>query len=176
MAAPTTIGIDPIAVQEQMNSNVKSLNSTSTFDSILNTASYASGVFGPVAAESVYATSGSDSSAASIVTAAVNAASGGTASYLTSSTYGSGYSSSSLGTSGSTNYLTGGSSALYSDSGDTSVSGNVEDIMNESYANQAYLIAVQSEMGNISTQTNAISNAINVKTSTERQVISNWKS
>lgn len=171
MAAPTTLGIDPIAVQEQVSNNTKSASSTSAFDSILNTASYTAGVFGPVAVESVYAAQGSEP--ASIVSAAVNAASGSTSS-LSSTSYLSSSSSSDY-SSGSTNYLTGGySSAMYAGE-DTAMSSDVESVLSDSYSNQAYLIAVQSELGNISTQTNAITNVIQQKFNTDRTIIQNWK-
>lgn len=169
MAAPTTLGIDPIAVQEQVSNNAKSASSTSAFDSILNTASYTAGVFGPVAVESVYAAQGSEP--ASIVSAAVNAASGSTSSLSSTS-----YLSSSSGdySSGSSNYLTGGySSSAYSTT--DSMSSDVESVLSDSYSNQAYLIAVQSELGNISTQTNAITNVIQQKFNTDRTIIQNWK-
>lgn len=169
MAAPTTLGIDPVAVQEQVSNNAKSANSTSAFDSILNTASYTAGVFGPVAVESVYAAQGSEP--ASIVSAAVNAASGSTSSLSSTS-----YLSSSSGdySSGSSNYLTGGySSSAYSTT--DSMSSDVESVLSDSYSNQAYLIAVQSELGNISTQTNAITNVIQQKFNTDRTIIQNWK-
>lgn len=169
MAAPTTLAIDPVAVQEQASNNAKAASSTSAFDSILNTASYTAGVFGPVAVESVYAAQGSEP--ASIVSAAVNAASGST-SYLSTGSYSSSLSSDY--SSGSTNYLTGGySSSAYSTT--DSMSTDVEDILSDSYSNQAYLIAVQSELGNISTQTNAITNVIQQKFNTDRTIIQNWK-
>lgn len=169
MAAPTTLGIDPIAVQEQVQNNYNNANQPSTFDSILNTTSYLASVGGPVAVESVYATSGSEP--ASIVAAAVNASANpySSASLSTSG----GYSSSSLGSSGSTNYLTGGysSSAYATDD----ASSSVEDILSQSYTNQAYLIAVQGEMGNIQTTTTSISNALNVKHSAMKSVINNFR-
>lgn len=169
MAAPTTLAIDPIAVQEQTQNNATNASGTSTFDSILNTSQYLASAFGPVATESVYAASGSEP--ASIVNAAVNAASnpyGASSSYLSTS-------SSSLGSSGSTNYLTGGYSGSSYSSSDSSMSTNVEDILSQSYTNQAYLIAVQGEMGNIQTTTTSISNALNVKDSAMKSVINNFR-
>ena len=165
MAAPTTLGIDSQAVQEQV-SNSSNSSGTSAFDSILNTASYASGVFGPVAVESVYAASGSEP--ASIVSAAVNASSGG----LSSTSY---LSSGSLGSSGSESYVTGGYTSSAYGTDDSTASANVEDILSQSYTNQAYLIAVQGEMGNIQTTTTSISNALNVKHSAMKSVINNFR-
>lgn len=170
MTAPTTLGIDPIAVQEQARNNYNSATQPSTFDSILNTTSYLSSALGPVAVESVYAASGSQP--ASIVAAAVNAS----ANPYSSASLSTGYSSSGIGTSGSSNYVTGGyTGSAYADTGSTEMSSNVEDILSQSYTNQAYLIAVQGEMGNIQTTTTSISNALNVKHSAMKSVINNFR-
>lgn len=164
MAAPTVLGIDTGAVQQQVYNSQMS-GSGDAFDSILATSQYAAGVFSPVAA--AYG----DTQSGAIVSAAVNAAAG--ASYLSGGTYGS-YSSS-LGSAGATNYLTGGAAYSTTGSDSTDMAANMESIMNESYMNQSMLIAFQSEMGSLQTQTTSVSNALNVKHSAMRSVINNFR-
>ena len=175
MAAPTVLNtIDVNAAQEQARSSYNAKSSGSSFDNVLNTASYAAGVFGPVATESVFAATG-NMQTTSIVSAAMNATAGGG--------YGMsplGMRAGTMGGVGATNYLTGGSTAgmgmsAGAGAGAGGPGGNVEDIINQSYMNQSYLLAVQSELGNIQTQTTSLSNALNVKDGAMRSVINNFR-
>ena len=167
MAAPTALSaIDPQAASYQANSSMNSTYGTSTFDKVLGGISYGAGLFGPAVAEGVYAGTGNYQSA-SIVSAAFNAAAGGSGMSGTMGLSTSG----SLGTTGAGNYLSGGSTAYST----TSTGTNVDSIIDQSYANQTYLLAVQSELGMIQTQTTSLSNAINVKDSAMRSVINNFR-
>lgn len=173
MAAPTVLTtIDVNAAKQQAQSSFQSKSGPSSFDSVLNTASYAAGVMGPVATESVFAATG-NMQTTSIVSAAMNATAGGG--------YGSplGLQTGTMGGIGGANYLTGGAgvgmgmSTTGGAAGGTG--GNVESIINQSYMNQSYLLAVQAELGNIQTQTTSLSNALNVKDGAMRSVINNFR-
>lgn len=173
MSAPTVLTtIDVNAAKQQASASYQSKTGPSTFDSVLNTASYAAGVMGPVATESVFAATG-NMQTTSIVSAAMNATAGGG--------YGSplGLQAGAMGGIGGTNYLTGGAGPAFSGlpggSAGGGASGNVESIINQSYMNQSYLLAVQAELGNIQTQTTSLSNALNVKDGAMRSVINNFR-
>ena len=168
MAGITTLGVDTVALKESVTN--KSLNSTSgsAFDKTLNTVGYLNGAVGPAAVEWTNYSKGEN--AASIVSAAVN---GSPMSLTTGSTTFSG----SIGTTGSENYVTGGASMM-STTGTTGTTGtatDVQSVISESYANQTYLLAVQSELGQIQTQTNALSQVISAKFSTNSKIIQNFR-
>lgn len=172
MAAPTVLTtIDVNAAKQQAQSSYQSKAGPSTFDSVLNTASYTAGVFGPVATESVFAATG-DMRATSIVSAAMNASAGGGQGLSPLGMRGG-----AMGGIGGTNYLTGGSPVgMFASGGEAGgAAGNVESIINQSYMNQSYLLAVQAELGNIQTQTTSLSNALNVKDGAMRSVINNFR-
>lgn len=173
MASVTTLGVDTVALKESVTNKNISSSTTSSFDKTLNTVGYLTNTMGPAVVESVYASKGSN--AASIVSAAVNA----TPMALTTSSSTSALSSStgsyygSLSTSGSENYLTGGTSLYSTDSSSSSTTTDVQGLISESYANQTYLLAVQTELGQIQNQTNAMSQVISAKNRTASKIIQN---
>lgn len=167
----STIGIEPD-------------NIASTGQVVTTTASGASGNFwdymalatsasGPVVEQS-YLAAGNEG-AASIAAATANATyssaitAAGDTSYLSTGGLGSSYSTAYY--TGTSPYTTTYSS--YDSSGDLAT--DVESILTETATSQAYLIGIQAQMGQQQATFTAISNALNVKTSMEREAIRNFK-
>lgn len=172
MANVTNIGIDNVATQGAATNSQLTSTSGSGFDQVIGATQYAAGVAGPVAyASTNYLTGGSATSttdSAMIIGAAVNAAAGNP--YATTSL------SAGVGYSGSTGaYLSPYGGASYQTTDTSSMSGNVEGILSESAASQAYLIGIQMQMGTQQVMYTSISNALNVKHGMEKSVINNFK-
>lgn len=166
------MGLTPISTDYNAASgqNVALQQQSATKMSFMDTLQYATSVAGPSVAAGVNMATGgnaySTTKAGAAVSAAVNAAQGGMG-------------VASLGYSGSPSYLTGSSSmGMSTTTGTTSTAGmtsNVEGILQETAASQAYLLGIQMEMGNQQTTFTSVSNALNVKHSMMKSVINNFR-
>ncbi len=165
----TLLPIDAGAVQQQATSNANA--TTSTFDSVLNTSQYATGVFSPFVTTSLASANVSDQ-AQSIVSVALNATNPvASASYLSTGS----------SATGATNYLTGGTNSSFLTTGgsnmyssSTSSSTDIDSLISESSMQQGYLIAVQIQMQNQSLTTNMVSTALKDKHDAEMGVANKW--
>lgn len=181
MALPTILPPDQTATFGAKSTYAKNTTGPSGFDKFLNAASYTAQTFGPLAYTTTNAATGGTSTSTSqsgqIVAAAINSAAsqgsggnvfGGSPSYVTS-----GASSMATGGSGvATTYDYGTSSTGTSTGG---LSGNVESILADTAASQAYLLGIQMQMGEQQTMFTSISNAMNVKHSMMKSVINNFR-
>jgi hypothetical protein len=170
MALPTILPPDvnaTIGAKSNYNSNALK---PSGFDKFLNTASYTAQTFGPLAYATTNASTGNvNSTSSQIVGAAINA----TASQNTS--YSGGMS---FGTTSSPTPATGVMVGAPGSSGSSSMGGlssNVESILSDTAASQAYLLGIQMQMGEQQTMFTSVSNAINVRDSMKKMVINNFK-
>lgn len=165
------IGTDYNSAQ---GANVAAQQQAATKTSFYDKLQYATAVAGPAVAAGVNMGAGGNSykttTAGMAVSAAVNAAQG------SSGTATLGYSGGmALGTSGSTGAYTGSSTGSTGGTGAGGMSGNVESILQDTAASQAYLLGIQMEMGNNQTMFTSVSNALNVKHSMMKSVINNFR-
>jgi hypothetical protein len=175
MALPTILPPDQTATFGAKSTYAKSSLQPSGFDKFLNAASYTAQTFGPLAYATTNAATGGSSTTTSqsgqIVAAAINSA----ASQSTGGNVVGGYSPSFVTTNT-------GSAATYdytdgTSTGSTSggLSGNVESILADTAASQAYLLGIQMQMGEQQTMFTSISNAMNVKHTMMKSVINNFR-
>ncbi len=165
----TPIGTDYNSAQ---GANVAAQQQAATKTSFYDKLQYATAVAGPaVAAGTNMATGGNSykmTTAGMAVSAAVNASQGGSGTATLGYSGGMG-----LGTSGSTGAYTGTTGTTSSSTG--GMAGNVESILQDTAASQAYLLGIQMEMGNNQTMFTSVSNALNVKHSMMKSVINNFR-
>ena len=162
MVAPTITTADMAAnTQGQINTaNTVSSSYSSGVDSAVNFANYLTANMGAAAVETAYVVGGENP--ANIVAAAVNGS----------------YSAASAGSSGSA-YLTGGTTSYLTDSTSyydtTSSSTDYETQLATMQQNQAELMMVQFQVGDMQTTTQMTSNIENIRQSTLTKVIQNMK-
>lgn len=173
MALPTILAPDQTAVIGAKNTYNTNVTKPGAFDKFLSTASYTAQTFGPLAYASTNAATGNiNGTSSQIVGAAINA----TASQNTS--YGGmpSFATTSMGSSPSYTGTTSiGITGSAGSSGMTGLSSNVESILSDTAASQAYLLGIQMQMGEQQTMFTSVSNAINVRDSMKKQVINNFK-
>ena len=167
----TAIGTDNIAVSGQMAAQS---TSSSTYSGIMDALALTAGAAGPVMYESFLAAG--DTAGAAISAASANAV---FSSAMTQGSASQNLSTGSLGSSYSSSYYTGTPSYTTTVTAtavsDTDLSQNVESILTDSAASQAYLISIQAQLGSQQSTFTAVSNCINVKNSMEREAIRNFK-
>lgn len=160
-----TIGTD---IQATTTTNTTS-NAASGMSKFMNYLSMGTSVAGPVVSESLYAAGNTSGAAIASVTGnavygATSAA--GSASYLSTGSLGSSYSGNAY-YGGSGSYTT----ADYSSSSST----DVESILTDSAASNAYLIGIQSQIQQQAVVYQGVSNALKAKSDMERNSIQNLK-
>lgn len=172
MALPTILPSDQVATTGAKNTYYNNATQSSGFDKFLNTAAYTAQTFGPLAYATTNAATGGSSTtsttSAQIVGAAINSAAMNTPLGSTSYATTSGYSPSSSVSIGATG-------TYGSTTSSSSLSGNVESILQDTAASQAYLLGIQMQMGEQQTMFTSISNAINVRDGMKKMVINNFK-
>jgi hypothetical protein len=163
----TPIGTDYNSAQ---GANVAAQQQAATKTSFFDKLQYATAVAGPAVAAGVNQATGGNSytmtTAGMAVSAAVNASQGGSG-------------TATLGYSGGMGLTAGGTGGAYSTgttgSSTGGMAGNVESILQDTAASQAYLLGIQMEMGNNQTMFTSVSNALNVKHSMMKSVINNFR-
>ncbi len=159
-----TIGTD---IQATTTANT-STNKTSGMSNFMNYLSMGTSVAAPVVAESLSLSGNSSGAAIAAVTGnavygASTAAAGSGTSYLSTGSLGSSYSGSA--------YYGGGTSSLSLETGST----DVESILTDSAASNAYLIGIQSQIQQQAVVYQGVSNALKAKSDMERNSIQNLK-
>lgn len=166
----TPIGTDYNSAQ---GANVAAQQQAATKTSFYDKLQYATAVAGPAIAAGVNQATGGNSykmtTAGMAVSAAVNAAQGGGVATL-------GYSGGmGLSQNGMGSAYTGTTPSTGTPGSTGGMSGNVESILQDTAASQAYLLGIQMEMGNNQTMFTSVSNALNVKHSMMKSVINNFR-
>jgi hypothetical protein len=167
MVAPTITTADMAAnTQGQINTaNTVSSSYSSGVDSAVNFANYLTANMGAAAVETAYVVGGENP--ANIVAAAVNGSYAASGSYSSSSAG----STSQYLTGGTTSYVTDADSSYY----DSSSSTDYETQLATMQQNQAELMMVQFQVGDMQTTTQMTSNIENIRQSTLTKVIQNMK-
>jgi len=162
----TTIAIEPDYVASTGSATTTATSGSSNFWDYLALGTSAAG---PVV-EASYAAAGNEGAAS--IAAATYSSTLSSALAASDSASSSQYLTTGGSSASSAAYYTGGGS--YSTGTDYS-SSDVESILAETATSQAYLIGIQAQMGQMQSTFTALSNAVNVKTSMEREAIRNFK-